>query len=327
MQSTAKVEAVQKLLNYWMMKTDLLKKREDPTLFAQKEIQEKAKKYLTENSDLNEYQFWNMLSDEAQSKAMQCFAMQEIQPPAKEKVSGKELKAAIYVVLSGSATVKNSTGRQETRYGPGQLFGAIDQFNQVAKRRVSFQETIKEREKECDDVIEFDSGTFMRLELKDLYGLLRGNEDEDTTEEETRELDAEIAGINWEDLTDDDKFYIRVYKRCKTLMNKNFFSFLDSYRMVPKNATMPAYRYYNEGALGREVYLDERDPTWVFVIIDGSMRVELCLTHDSSASEGSEKKKSNTLSCNRKGRKSMHVKVRMHYKSIMLLLLKNFDVI
>ena len=45
--------------------------------------------------------------------------------------------------------------------------------------------------------------------------------------------------------------------------------------MIPKNASMPSHIYYHEASIGNEVFLDESDTVWVFIIIDGSVRIEI----------------------------------------------------
>ena len=206
------------------------------------------------------------------------------------------LRASVYVVLSGTASVVKGGTTEAVVYQPGQVFGATDLFNDVVKNLDAYNNIEPEFP---DDVVELENGTFMRLELGDLYNRVLNPPVEE--EEDTREEDERIAEMSYEDLTEDDKFYIRVYKRTKELVNKNFFSFCDAYRMIPKNASMPAFKFYHEGSLGREIYLDENDPIFVFIIIEGAVRVDLATTR--------ENRGHHALSCKRKGRKPMFVKV------------------
>ena len=70
---------MKKLPDYWSMKTDLLKKRQDPTLFANKDVQQKTRDYLIQNTKLKETQFFKKFDEEDQEKATKCFTMQEVQ--------------------------------------------------------------------------------------------------------------------------------------------------------------------------------------------------------------------------------------------------------
>lgn len=306
-QSSAKALAVRNLLEYWTLKTELLKKKQDPTVFASKEVQQKTHDYLTKNSKLKENPFWSALGTQGQELATKCFSVQDVPKPKKEILCKNRLKAAVFVCLSGFATVRNLKTQAETRYGPGEVFGATDTFNKVVQNKEDIDTYDREEQNAADMIIEFSEGTFMRMELKDLYStVLKPDEADVEQQAEIKEMETAVAisGIPWQQMTDDDKFYVRVYKRTKALVNKRFFSFLDSYRMVPKNSHMPCFKYYNESLRGRETYLDDQDQTWVFIVIDGSMKVELCSTR--------KKGEEGTLSYVRKSDadNTMHIKVR-----------------
>jgi len=287
------------------MKTDLLKKRVNPALFADKEVQQKTKNFLLKNTKLSDSPFWQSLSATGQEVAMKCFTMQEVPKPKKEMLSRSRLRAVIYVCLSGIATVRNMKSGANKKFGAGEIFGSLDLFNKVLVEGQEMTDDHPEDKGPPESLIEFGEGTFMRMELNDLYNtVLKPDEQEAELAEAQKEQEqaVKISGIAWEKMTDDDKFYVRVYQRTKELVNPRFFQFLDSYRMIPKNAQMPAYKYYNEGFQGREVYLDERDHTWVFVIIDGSVKMELASTKLSAVEH--------TLTCVRKtDDTTMHVKV------------------
>lgn len=260
------------------MKTDLLKKRANPASFASEEAQQKTLNYMLKNTKIAEDPFWHALDGKSQKKAMKCFTMHEVPKPKKEIISKKRLKAAMYICLSGTATVKNMTNGKSSKYSAGQVFGATDLFSKVI---VDGEELVDEHPDDNglpDSMIEFGEGTFMRMELLDLYNtVFRPDELEVERQAAIKEMEqaVKISGIAWNKMSEDDKFYVRVYKRTKELVNPQFFSFIDAYRMVPKNAQMASYKYYNEGYQGREMYLDMRDQPWVFIFIDGSVRYEL----------------------------------------------------
>lgn len=266
------------------MKTELLRKKTDPTVFANKEVQQKTHDYLTKNSTLKDNPFWSSLSTERQELATKCFTVQEVPKPKKEILAKSRLKAAVFVCLSGFATVRNLRTSTEMRFGPGEVFGATDMFNRV----VHGDDTDSAEEHDpADLVIDYGEGSFLRMELKDLYNTVLKPDASDLEKmEEIKKIETAVAisGIPWSEMTEDDKFYVNVYLRTKELVNKRFFSFLDSYRMIPKNSSMPCYKYYNDSQRGDEAYLDDDDQTWVFIIIDGSVKVELC----SSRKKGEE---------------------------------------
>lgn len=288
------------------MKTELLKKKQDPTVFASKEVQQKTHDYLTKNSKLKENPFWSALSTEEQEVATKCFTVQEVPKAKKEILSKNRLKAAVYVCLSGFATVRNMKTSAEVRYGPGEVFGATDAFNKLVQGGEDINAVDTQEQDAADMIIDFGEGTFMRMELKDLYNTVLKPDAVDVEQREAikeMETAVSISGIPWHQMTEDDKFYVRVYQRTKDLVNKRFFSFLDSYRMVPKNSSMPSYKYYNESNQGSTTYLDDQDQTWVFIVIDGSVKVELCSTR--------KKGEEGTLSYVRKSdaEHTMHLKV------------------
>jgi hypothetical protein len=303
-QTTVKAQAVKNLLDYWTMKTELLRKRQDPVVFADKKVQQKTKDYLVKNTQLRDKEFFKKLSEEDQEKVTKCFTMQEVPQPKKEIVSRNRLKAVVYICLSGFATVRNMKTEQVHRFGMGEVFGSMSHFHKVIVDGEEMKEGHPDDQGTPEEVIDFGEGTFVRMELNDMYGALTPDEEELAAIEEKKEQQAatQISGIAWEKMSEDDKFFVRVYQRTKSLVNKRFFSFLDSYRMIPKNATMAAYRYYHEGNKGRDIYLDRRDQTWVFVFIDGSIRVELCTSKTNTADH--------TISYVRKGEENhMHIKV------------------
>ena len=303
--TTAKAQAVKNLLDYWTMKTDLLRQKDDPKVFTNKAVQQKTRGYLLEHSNLQEQHFWNSMDQETQEAAMKCFTMQEVPVAKKEIVQKNRMKAMVYVCLSGFATVKNLKTETEVRFGPGQIFGNIDLFNKIVQKGEALVDGHPDDAGVAENLINFGEGTFMRMELKDLFNTVLKPDEETLAQEEEAKKKVEavaVSGIAWEDMTEDDKFYVKVYLRTKELVNKRFFSFLDSYRIVPKNSHMPSFKYYNEGNATREIYLDEKEQPWVFIIIVGAVKVELCTTGPGAAVH--------TISCVRTGNdETLHIKV------------------
>jgi len=263
----------------------MMKKRNDPESFNDLAIQQQAMEFLRDNTKIMEYSFWSSLSEEAQLKAMSCFSLQEVNSgPSKVILTSGREKAVLYVCLTGKATSKSAKTDVITEYGHGDVLGLVADFNEVVDNPILF--TLNEAGVGgVDQILDFVHGTFVRLELVDLYSrvlkslkAVRSELDEELAAIEERHLDEEIAEKAWQDLTEDDRVYIRVYKRIKERVNAAFFSLADSYRMIPKNASMPAYIYYHEAGIGKEVFLDENDTVWVFIIIDGSVRIDITTT-------------------------------------------------
>jgi hypothetical protein len=105
-----------------------------------------------------------------------------------------------------------------------------------------------------------------------------------------------------------------VYKRTRQLINADLFAFLDAYRLIPKNARTPAYRYYREGIFGRELHLDPEEALSVYIIIDGGIRLDI------EAHREDPQHNVHALSCKRKGKKPMVVMVsRASTRQVVLL--------
>jgi hypothetical protein len=293
-------------MEYWSMKKELLRKKQDPTVFASKEVQRKTRGFVVNHSNLKDQEFWHHLDENDQETAMKCFTMQEVPAPRKEILFKNRWQAAVFVCLSGSATIKNSKTNHERRYGAGEIFGELDLFTKIVRDKEPMDLEHPDEKGPSENIIHFGEGTFMRMQLKDLFSSVISPDpalEEAVAFQRRKETAEQISGIPWDNMTEEDKFFVRIYERTRELVNKQFFCFLDSYKMVPRNAGMASHRYLNQGNKGRDAYLDGRDQTWVFIILDGSLRLELVPTKEYSAEH--------TISCiAADGNKSIHVKVR-----------------
>jgi hypothetical protein len=186
--------------------------------------------------------------------------------------------------------------------GPGALFGAVDLFNKATTNIANFRSI--ENDLALDDSVitaKIKKGAFVRISMADFLEHVMV-EDKEEEERKAQAEDSKIAEIPWYELTDDDKFYIKVYKRVRELVNKNIFALLNSYKMVPKNSRTPAYKYFHETEIYREIHVDQSEPPSVYIIISGRIRVEVETIRN-------KEKKPHTIACKRKGKKPMVVKV------------------
>eukprot|EP01033_Poteriospumella_lacustris_P000221 gene221-146_t len=271
-------------------------------------------RYVQEHTELPNLSFWKKLTPEAQMKACQFLVMHELSETNYFRIDPSQDKASVYVVLSGTAHVKDGIDGEENIYNVGEIFGSTSMFDEAVKNPNSFDFdnlpdhlTTMENSKQ----VSMHKGTYMRLSLFDFHRQVLKDPAEE--EQKMRDEAVKISGIRWEDLTEDDKFYIRVYKRTRQLINADLFAFLDAYRLIPKNARTPAYRYYREGIFGRELHLDPEEALSVYIIIDGGIRLDI------EAHREDPQHNVHALSCKRKGKKPMVVMTR----SMPILLLES----
>ena len=289
--------------------------RANPELMHDPAFQLHTMRYVQEHTELPNLSFWKKLTPEAQMKACQFLVMHELSETNYFRIDPSQDKASVYVVLSGTAHVKDGIDGEENVYNVGEIFGSTSMFDEAVKNPNSFDFdnlpdhlTTMENSKQ----VSMHKGTYMRLSLFDFHRQVLKDPAEE--EQKMRDEAVKISGIRWEDLTEDDKFYIRVYKRTRQLINADLFAFLDAYRLIPKNARTPAYRYYREGIFGRELHLDPEEALSVYIIIDGGIRLDI------EAHREDPQHNVHALSCKRKGKKPMVVMVsRASTRQVVLL--------
>jgi hypothetical protein len=283
------------------MKSSLMQVKRNPNFIDSPEFLNQAKYYYSTNSKLMEQHFWKQLKEDAQIRLLKSLILQEVDEISNLRMATSKSRSAIYVILSGTAEVKKDMEQDEELIGPGGVFGAVDLCDKIVD---NIEEYRKMDDNELLDnhmlTIKMHKGSYVRIGINDMF---RNVFPLDNTEaiKKARAEDSAIAEIPWEDLTEDDKFYIKVYKRTRDMINKDLFAFLDAYRTIPKNARMPAFKYYFEREKDREIILNEADPMHVYVIIDGRVRIEVEAKRNTDTVH--------TLSCKRKNRRPMIVKV------------------
>ncbi len=70
-----------------------------------------------------------------------------------------------------------------------------------------------------------DKGTYIRVDLKDFHKFMLREADDGLAEQRAIAEDARIAGVPVEQFTDEDRFYVHVYKRAQKLLNADLFAF------------------------------------------------------------------------------------------------------
>lgn len=87
------------------------------------------------------------------------------------------------------------------------------------------------------------------------------------------------------------------------MLKYDLFEFMNSYHMIPRNAKMLAHKYYNEAETGRYYYIEPEDGLFVFVVINGCMRMEIVpIGHELLS-------KDHSIGCQRKGSTTLAVPV------------------
>lgn len=87
------------------------------------------------------------------------------------------------------------------------------------------------------------------------------------------------------------------------MLKYDLFEFMNSYHMIPRNAKMLAHKYYNEADTGRVNYIEPEDGLFVFVVINGCMRLEILPVGHEFLD------KRHSIGCNRKGNTTLSVSV------------------
>lgn len=102
------------------------------------------------------------------------------------------------------------------------------------------------------------------------------------------------------ELTEDDIETIRIRKRCRKILDKWLFTFLLKNRLSPKLSCDPGRQYIRKGGIGRSVELEPDAPGILFIVVEGSFRLQM----ESTSSH------STVIRLHKKKQPSMTVKVR-----------------
>ena len=128
--------------------------------------------------------------------------------------------AIIYVCLTANVTSKNAKTDLRTEYRHGDVFGLVEDFNEVVDNPILFN--LKDDGiGGVDQILDFAHGTYVRIELVDLYNQIlkpliavRSQVEKEQAALEERCVDAEISEKAWEDMTEEDRFYVKGAGQC-----------------------------------------------------------------------------------------------------------------
>lgn len=298
--TATKIKLLQRLGAFMSMKSILLQAKKNPALLSDPEFIRKAMEYFTKETNLTQQPFWQNLNDTLRIKATQYMVLQDLMETRQLRMVSTKDSAAVFVILSGTTEVKDGIHADDVLHGPGQVFGAMDLFHDATKDIDKFHNYAGDKLINNHVITaKLHKGSYLRISLYDMCKYVLAEDDDEDAKIDKKEF-SRIAEISWEELTDDDKFYVKVYLRTRNLVDKNLFSFLDAYKFIPKNARTAAYRFYNECTHGRVITLDPKDPLSLYVIIEGGIKVEVEALRGQSHG--------NSLTCKRKGRRPMVVK-------------------
>eukprot|EP00981_Chlorochromonas_danica_P009708 scaffold2799_cov159-Ochromonas_danica.AAC.25 len=296
--TATKVRLLQNLSEFWSLKSIFIQARKDPHLLASETFQQRALEYFEKSSGLANQKFWTSLSVEARKKAAKYFVLQEIRETTNTRMTVNNQSAAIYVVLNGSATVKTGDNPDETVYNTGEIFGAVDVFNQAFDNVELTEQRLEEAASQPVITASMKKGTYLRISLADFCKHVL------TVDKPVRGVDQDeysrIAEMRWEDLTDEDKYYIEIYMKVRKILKKDIFDFASTFKLIPCNARHPAKRFFKEGHTGHSIELNPSGPFSLFIILDGGIRIEIETRRNKSSS--------NTIACKRKGKNPMVIK-------------------
>jgi hypothetical protein len=123
-----------------------------------------------------------------------------------------------------------------------------------------------------------EKGSVLRLSLAEFYAnvlwVVPPEVDEDAVNRFRRDGE-DISGIPEHLQTDDDKFYIRVYRKARLVLTPTILGVLDNYHLIPRNARTAAYKYFHAGRPGKDITIQRKDERNLFVVITGCIRMEL----------------------------------------------------
>eukprot|EP01038_Epipyxis_sp_PR26KG_P003979 gene3979-5701_t len=306
-----KAQAIRKLNDYWQLKSYILKIENDPKILTSPAYQAKAIKFLEDHSAVNDNAFWNKLSDKDKAKVTEVLNFQDIPDEKHFRIQPTSFRSEVFIILSGKVSVKPGLHSDPTIYYPGEIFGATDYFNSFEKGVEPDYHAMKNGGfAPQSDVItaRAERAVLIRLSFHDFNKHIL-NPEKPQDDAKQREEDSSIAMIKYEDFVDDDVLCVKIFKMCKKVLNNHMFAFMDSYKLIPRNGSMPSIEFYHEGNLGREIILSENDdPKCVYFVLEGSIRLDITPYRNNN--------KTPTMSLKRKGKKVLSIKTAM--MSIML---------
>ena len=124
------VDAINRLADYWSSKSIFLKMKNAPNELGNDPMaQKKLLDYFARYTRLEDYHFWQTLSQEDRAKSLKYFRISEMKQKCIRILPNAE-NAEVCVMLQGSADISSSTMGVSTTQEGG-VFGSIAAFDQV----------------------------------------------------------------------------------------------------------------------------------------------------------------------------------------------------
>ena len=244
------------LNDYWAVKSLLLKSRQAPNLLNDPEYQEKILNFLDNSTLVGEQPLWANLNKEQKLLATKYLRLQEVGSKTLTLDSRPE-NAQLFLVINGSVSVKYPRVSESVSYGAGEVFGSCMQFNEMCKlhgpRKKFYDDTDDDESKNAKlnytvkpgETATVEAGKFvtmLQITIDDYNNhVLKINAAREKAEaialaERLRQDEEAISGIPYDQLTEDDRKYINVFKSAKRNISVDIFDFLDHFHLIPRNA-------------------------------------------------------------------------------------------
>lgn len=97
--------------------------------------------------------------------------------------------------------------------------------------------------------------------------------------------------------------YQKIIKYTKRTLPSSVSSFLKDSGLIPTDHESDAFKYVGNGGIGREITIRKKDPRTLYIVVEGSVRL-VCTKMDWKGSS-----KASTISCKRKGQRTLSIKV------------------
>lgn len=118
--------------------------------------------------------------------------------------------------------------------------------------------------------------------------------------------------LNSPDFHPEDIICFRFMRKIKKTITKTFYDFLVDHDILPKHSRSPSYQYMTIGNRGRTLRLSRNDSRTVFVIVEGSMRLQITKPKANDTVETEKDSLNYEISCRRDGHNTK-VKVKVPF--------------
>ena len=300
---------IDQLGDYWHLKSLFLRIRKSPSLILEKDNLNCIVDFLDKYTDLRNESFWCKLKRKHKLGAARHFTISEGHRE-KQYIQSTSRRPELFVLLSGSVLavkqIKNDS--EDLIYHQGNLFGTVDRFQSWYESNYGVDEGYSDMSSSTVNseanptpirlTASIEMCTLLRLSFKDyIHGVTPPKSLYDGLDE------TEYMIATNPDLSEEDILCLRLWKQSKKTLSKTLFRFLKDYSILPKDSKSNSYQYMRIGNIGRELSLSKEDSRVVYVIISGTMRLELTKPRNSDGKLGSS-----SLSLKRAGEPALVIK-------------------